>query len=166
MEKSLIVAVADNWAIGRGNALLWHLPEDLKYFKKQTTGYPVIMGFMTFKSIGSRPLPKRLNIVISIFPWPDAPEGITIVDSLEAAYAAAEASGAGKCFVMGGGYTYAEAMEFSDSLYITHVHDTVADADTFFPEISPETWDVASRSEMQTDAESGIKYEFVVYKRK
>ena len=63
MEKCTIVAVADNLAIGKNNALLWHISEDLQYFKKQTLGCPVIMGFMTFKSLGSRPLPKRKNIV-------------------------------------------------------------------------------------------------------
>jgi hypothetical protein len=91
MEKSLIVAVADNYAIGRKNALLWNLPGDMKYFRQQTTGNAVIMGWMTFQSIG-RPLPKRHNIVISLFPWPDAPAGVTVVDSLDAAFAAAEIS--------------------------------------------------------------------------
>ena len=113
MEKSLIVAVADNYAIGRKNALLWNLPGDMKYFRQQTTGNAVIMGWMTFQSIG-RPLPKRHNIVISLFPWPDAPEGVTVVDSLDAAFAAAEmADQVGhdeKAFVIGGAYTYAEAM--------------------------------------------------------
>ena len=81
MTKNLIVAIADNYAIGRKNQLLWHISEDLQYFKKTTTGCPVIMGYMTYLSIG-RPLPKRKNIVISIFPWPDAPEGVTVVGSL------------------------------------------------------------------------------------
>lgn len=168
IEKCIIVAVADNWAIGRKNALLWNLPGDMKYFREQTTGHPVIMGWMTFQSIG-RPLPKRKNIVISIFPWPEAPKEVTVVSSLEEAYAAAE-SGADespeRCFVMGGAYTYAEAMESADTLFITHVHDTVADADAFFPEIDPLIWEEASRSETQTDPASGITYEFTVYKRK
>ena len=171
MEKSLIVAVADNLAIGRKNALLWHLPEDLKYFKAKTLGCPVIMGFMTYQSIG-RALPGRKNIVISIFPWPDAPANVTVVGSLEEAYREAEMVCTGeegapdKCFVMGGGYTYREAMPLSDTLYITHVHDTVEDADTFFPEISPEQWDVESRSETHTDPTSGLTYEFTVYRKK
>lgn len=172
MEKSLIVAVADNGAIGRKNALLWHISEDLRYFKKTTLGCPVIMGYMTFLSIGGRPLPQRKNIVISLFPWPDAPEGITIVDSLEAAYAAAEevcdgSEGAPRrCFVMGGGYTYREAMAYSDTLYITHVHTVVEDADTFFPEIDPEVWEIDSASPMQTDPETGYTFHFTVYRRR
>ena len=162
MEKSLIVAVADNHAIGRKNALLWNLPGDMKYFREQTTGNAVIMGWMTYQSIG-RPLPKRHNIVISLFPWPEAPAEVTVVDSLEKAFAAADSEIA---FVIGGAYTYAEAMEVVDSMYITHVHDAPEDADAFFPEIDPAIWYVDSRSELQTDPETGITYEFVVYRRK
>ena len=136
MEKSLIVAVADNYAIGRKNALLWNLPGDMKYFRQQTTGNAVIMGWMTFQSIG-RPLPRRHNIVISLFPWPDAPEGVTVVDSLDAAFAAAEMADQvghdGTAFVIGGAYTYAEAMGVVDTMHITHVHDAPEDADAFSP---------------------------------
>ena len=162
MEKSLIVAVADNFAIGRKNALLWNLPGDMKYFRQQTTGNAVIMGWMTFQSIG-RPLPRRHNIVISLFPWPDAPAGVTVVDSLDAAFTAADSE---KAFVIGGAYTYAEAMEVVDTMYITHVHDAPEDADAFFPPINPDVWEEESRSELQTDPDTGITYEFVVYRRR
>ena len=167
MEKSLIVAVADNQAIGRKNALLWNLPGDMKYFRKQTTGNAVIMGWMTFQSIG-RPLPSRHNIVISLFPWPDAPAGVTVVGSLEEAFAAAERAGQAdrKAFVIGGAYTYAEAMDRVDTMYITHVHDEPEEADAFFPAIDPAVWAEESRSELQTDPETGITYEFVVYRRR
>lgn len=176
MEKCIIVAVADNMAIGRKNELLWHLPGDMKYFRETTTGAPVIMGWMTYQSIG-RPLPKRTNIVISIFPWPEAPEDVIVVESLEEAYKAAEkiagqagndaAEGsAARCFVIGGAYTYAEAMESADVLYITHVHDAPEDADVFFPEIDPEVWREDARSPLEIDLESGITYEFVVYRRR
>ena len=166
MEKSLIVAVADNNAIGRKNALLWNLPGDMKYFRKQTTGNVVIMGWMTFQSIG-RPLPRRHNIVISLFPWPEAPAEVTVVDSLAAAFAAAETAGQEeKAFVIGGAYTYAEAMDVVDTMYITHVHDAPEDADAFFPPIDPEIWEEESRSDLQTDPETGITFEFVVYRRR
>lgn len=164
MEKAIIVAVADNWAIGKNNDLLWHLPDDLKYFKKVTLGSPVIMGYMTFKSLGSKPLPKRENIVISVFPWADAPEGITVVQSLDEAYKAAGDSE--KCFVIGGGYTYREAMNSVDKLYITHVHTTIEDADTFFPEIDMKVWRVESKSETHTDEGTGYTFDFFVYVRK
>ena len=171
MEKCLIVAVADNGAIGRKNRLLWDLPEDMKYFRRQTTGHPVIMGWMTWQSIG-RPLPRRTNIVISMFPWPEAPEGVVVTDSLEAAFDAAGKACAAtpeeepRCFVMGGAYTYAEAMAVVDTLYITHVHDVVEDADAFFPEIDPRIWEAVSTSDTRTDPGSGLTYEFVIYRRK
>ena len=177
MEKCLIVAVADNNAIGRKNALLWNLPGDMKYFREQTTGNAVIMGWMTFQSIG-RPLPRRRNIVISLFPWPEAPKEVFVRKSLKQAFKEAGRDGKGhysslnysgsndrKAFVIGGAYTYAEAMEFVDTLYITHVHDAPEDADAFFPEIDPSVWRVDSRSELQTDPATGISYEFVVYRR-
>jgi len=162
MEKCIIVAVADNLAIGRRNRLLWSLPGDMKYFREQTTGHAVVMGWMTYQSIG-RPLPRRRNIVISLFPWPEAPEEVIVVDSLEKAFAAAEPCE--KCFVIGGAYTYAEAMETVDTLYITHVHDAPSDADVFFPDIDPAVWEEVSRSERQEDPLTGITYEFTVYKR-
>ena len=164
LEKCIIVAVADNGAIGRKNALLWHLPGDMRYFRETTTGAAVIMGWMTYQSIG-KPLPRRKNIVISLFPWPDAPAEVTVVDSLEAAFAAAEAEGT-RCFVIGGAYTYAEAMSCADTLYITHVHDAPEDADVFFPEIDPAVWEESARSPMHIDAETGITYEFVIYVRR
>ena len=86
MEKCIIVAIADNNAIGRDNALLWHISEDLKFFKRTTSGSPVIMGRRTFESIG-RPLPKRTNIVVSR--GFDAPEGVVVVQSLREAYESA-----------------------------------------------------------------------------
>ena len=169
MEKCLIVAIADNNAIGRRNQLLWSLPEDMKYFREKTTGHPVIMGWMTYQSVG-RPLPRRTNIVISLFPWPEAPEQVVVVGSLDEAFAAAEKACEGaedpKCFVMGGAYTYAEAMQTVDALYITHVHDTVEDADAFFPEIDPAVWYADTVSETHTDPVSGLTYEFVVYRRR
>ncbi len=176
MEKCLIVAIADNNAIGRKNALLWNLPGDMKYFREKTTGSPVIMGWMTFQSIG-RPLPKRKNIVISIFPWEDRPKEVFVVSSLSQAFREASRKSDGtfsrtgeddgrKCFVIGGAWTYAEALPVVDTLYITHVHDTVEDADAFFPVIDPSVWRVESRSPMQHDDKEGVDYEFVVYKRK
>lgn len=189
MEKVLIVAIADNNAIGKDNALLWHISEDLKFFKRTTVGCPVIMGRKTFESIG-RPLPKRLNIVVSRRGF-DAPEGVVTADSLDSAYAIAEKhggpdilasgsditdsghdissgqSGPGnlRTFIMGGGQIYARALPDMDRLIITHVHTVIEDADTFFPQIDPEVWKVASRSEIMTDPETGYAFEFVEYVR-
>ena len=175
MEKCIIVAIADNNAIGKDNALLWHISEDLKFFKRTTMGCPVIMGRKTFQSIG-RPLPKRLNIVVSRdF---EAPDGVVVVSSLEEAYlvAAKELSsipsssavipdsiGNPRCFVIGGGQIYSQAIADADRLIVTHVHTTIEEADTFFPEIDQAIWQVSERSEMLHDEESGFDFEFVTY---
>ncbi|MBQ2112860.1 MAG: dihydrofolate reductase [Bacteroidales bacterium] len=198
MEKCIIVAIADNNAIGRDNALLWHISEDLKFFKRTTTGCPVIMGRKTFESIG-RPLPKRTNIVVSR--GFDAPEGVVVVGSLSEAYTVAGSSvipdsssvipsassvipsassvipsassvipsaveeSPSRCFVIGGGQIYAQALADADRLVVTHVHTIIKDADTFFPQIDPSVWEVEDRSEMFHDEESGFDFEFVTYKR-
>ena len=170
MKKYIIAAVADNGAIGRENALLWHISGDMKYFRQVTTGSPVIMGRKTFESIG-RPLPKRRNIVISRSAG--SIDGVEVARSLEEAFALAGGrrnsqtltAGPEKCFVIGGGEVYRQAMGMADGLFVTEVHCEVADADTFFPEISPEAWKEVSRSERMKDEESGLEYEFVVYER-
>ena len=161
MEKCIIVAIADNNAIGKDNALLWHISEDLKFFKRTTMGCPVIMGRKTFESIG-RPLPKRTNIVVSRSGY-DAPEGVVVVTSLEDAFAAVQSSDVERAFVIGGGQIYAQAMSLADRLIVTHVHTVIEDADTFFPDVDPSVWSVADRSELQTDSETGYTFEFVEY---
>ena len=163
MKKCIIVAIADNNAIGKDNALLWHISEDLKFFRSTTVGCPVIMGRKTYESIG-RPLPKRLNIIVSRKGY-DAPEGVLVVDSIEKGYEVAKEQGAEKCFVIGGGQIYAQAMQIADEMVITHVHTVIEDADTYFPAIDSSIWQVAERSELKTDPESGYTFEFVKYIR-
>ena len=163
MKKCIIVAIADNNAIGKDNALLWHISEDMKFFRSTTVGCPVIMGRKTYESIG-RPLPKRLNIIVSRKGY-DAPEGVVVVDSIEKGYEVAKEQGAEKCFVIGGGQIYAQAMQIADEMVITHVHTVIEDADTYFPVIDPSVWQVAERSELKTDPESGYTFEFVKYIR-
>lgn len=168
MEKVIIVAIEDNNAIGKDNALLWHISEDLKFFKRTTSGCPVIMGRRTFESIG-RPLPKRVNIVVSR--GFAAPDGVVTVPSLDAAYrAASEAvmpceaeTSVPRCFVIGGGQIYAQALADADRLVVTHVHTVIEGADTFFPQIDPAVWQVDGRSEMLHDDETGYDFEFVEY---
>lgn len=161
MEKAIIVAVADNNAIGIHGDLPWHISEDLKYFKNTTRGYPVIMGRTTYLSIG-RPLPGRKNIVLT---HSDIHfEGTSCVNSFEEAFR--ESEGCEKCFIIGGASIYREAIHFVDKLYVTHVHTEVKGADAFFPEIDPEIWKEESRSETYTDGESGVKFEFSIYTRR
>lgn len=162
MEKCIIVAIADNNAIGKDNALLWHISEDLKFFKRNTLGFPVIMGRKTFESIG-RPLPGRVNIVLSRS-FATGLE-VEVVGTLEEAYRVAEDTNLERCFVMGGGQIYAQAMNDADRLIVTHVHTVIEDADTFFPAIDPGVWKVAQRSEMLHDEETGYDFEFVEYIR-
>jgi dihydrofolate reductase len=161
MQKCLIVAIGDDNAIGVRGQLPWHLSEDLKYFKGVTRGFPVIMGRTTYFSLPFRPLPGRKNIVLNLGgdPIPEA----CCVYSFDEAYAEAEAAGTDKCFVIGGASVYRAAMPDMDLLYITHVHTTVPEADTFFPQIDPAVWERLSTSETHTDPQNGLTYEFVVY---
>ena len=163
MEKCLIVAVADNNGIGVNGTLPWHIPEDLKYFKRTTEGYPVIMGRTTYFSLPFHPLKGRKNIVLNLGGDPIEEDAICVY-SFDEAFAAAEP--AEKCFIIGGASVYRAALPDMDTLYITHVHTVVEDADTFFPEIDPAVWRVESRSETLTDAATGWKFEFVVYKKR
>jgi len=162
MEKCLIVAVADNMAIGVRGGLPWHLAEDLKYFKRTTSGYPVIMGRTTYFSLPFRPLKGRRNIVLNLGGDP-IPE-VICANSFEEAFAAAEP--AEKCFIMGGASVYRAAINDMDRLFITHVHTEVEGADAFFPDIDPEIWRRESTSETFTDEETGYKFEFAVYVKK
>ena len=194
MERCIIAAVADNGAIGKDNDLLWHIAEDMKYFRRTTTGNPVVMGYRTFLSIG-RPLPKRDNIVISTRSWDDVPEGVKVAGNLEEAYSLVEKAAkskvndaavdvevsekevagsadggreteSGRIFIMGGGETYRKALPTADKLFITHVHAVIKDADTFFPAIDPAIWKVESETPTATDPETGYTYEFRVYTRR
>lgn len=162
MEKCLIAAVADNWGIGVKGDLPWHIPEDLKYFKRTTDGCPVIMGRTTYFSLPFRPLKGRKNIVLNLGGDP-IPE-VECVNSFDEAFAAAEP--AEKCFIIGGASVYRAALSQMDRLYITHVHTVVEQADVFFPEIDADEWEVESRSEMQTDPATGWHFEFVIYRKK
>lgn len=163
MLKCLIVAIADDNAIGVKGQLPWHLSEDLKYFKSVTSGYPVIMGRTTYFSLPFRPLKGRKNIVLNLGGEPI--EDVACVYSFDEAYAEAEEAGKDKCFVIGGASVYRAAMPDMDLLYITHVHTLVPDADTFFPVIDPAVWEQVSLSETYTDEGSGVEFEFAVYRK-
>ena len=161
MEKALIVAIADNNAIGVKGDLPWHISEDLKYFKRKTKGHPVIMGRTTYFSLPKRPLPNRKNIVLNLGGDP-IPE-LICVNSFDEAFAAVRP--ARKCFIMGGASVYRAALPMMDTLYITHVHTVIEDADAFFPDIDSKIWKATSRSRMHEDPETGFKFEFVIYRK-
>lgn len=161
MEICIIAAVSENMAIGRDGDVPWHIAEDLKFFKRTTLGCPVIMGRKTWLSLPRRPLPGRRNIVLTRSGNPV--EGAETVSSLKEAYVALK--DCEKCFILGGGSVYKAAIDDADTLYLTHVHATVDDADTFFPEPDMTRWEVVERSEMQQDPETGYDFEFVTYRR-
>jgi len=158
---NIIVAVSDNLAIGRAGDMPWHISADLKYFKRTTQGHTVVMGRRTWESIGCRPLPGRRNIVVSR--TMAAGEGFEVASSLEQAIKMTAADG--ESFIIGGGQLYREALPLAGRLYVTHVHTTVADADTFFPVINPLKWELTDISETFTDPATGLRFEFAVYGR-
>src|SRR3990167_9279853 len=141
MKLALIWAMSNNRAIGRNNALPWHLPEDMKYFKRVTMGKPIIMGRKTWESIG-RPLPGRTNIVITRDRNFHA-DGVKIVHTLDEAIALAEKisviDGAEEVVVIGGAEIYALSLPKADRLYMTQVHAEV-DGDAHFPEFNLNEW--------------------------
>ena len=130
MQLILIAAFTDNRVLGKDNQLIWHLPDDLKNFKRLTSGHPVIMGRKTFESLG-RPLPNRTNIVITRNAEYEA-AGCVVVASLEAAVEKATETRAPKAFVIGGGEIYSQALPLANLMFLTHVHTQLA-GDTFFP---------------------------------
>lgn len=146
MSINLIVAISKNNCIGKDNKLPWHLPEDLKHFKKITSGKTVLMGRKTFESILDylgKPLPKRKNIVITRNKNYEVPEGVEVYTDLNEAI---EKYKNEEVFVIGGSSIYEQSMPLADKLYITHVNQEV-DGDAFFPEINNEVWKEKSREE-------------------
>lgn len=135
MEKpriSIVSAIArKDRAIGKNNALLWSIPEDMKHFRELTTGHAVIMGENTFRSIG-KPLPNRTNIILSLDPHFD-PEGCMVVRSIEEALDMAKRSEAEEIFIIGGASIYRQFIPLAERLYLTLVEGEY-EADTFFPE--------------------------------
>ena len=140
--------------------MLWHLPEDLKFFKRVTSGHSIIMGRKTYESIG-RPLPNRRNIVISRQNL--VMEGCEVVPSLDKALEITAAEE--EVFIVGGGQIYVESMERCDRLYLTRVHTRIEDADTFFPGINPENWKILSEEHHSADEKHAYDYTFLIMER-
>lgn len=158
---TLIVAHDQNRLIGGGNALLWHLPEDLKRFKALTSGHPVLMGRKTFESIG-RPLPNRTNIVITRNSyWYH--KGVHVASSLEDAIGMASTMDS-QIFLIGGGELYAQGLSHVDVLEITEVHD-IFEGDTWFPEYHNDFTEIGRESHPAT-VDQPLAYDFVRWVRK
>jgi dihydrofolate reductase len=158
---SIIVAVAQNNAIGRDNDLLWHLPDDLKYFKRITSGHPVIMGRRTWLSLPRRPLPNRRNIVISDIP-DDRLEGAEIATSID--HAVSLCNPGEENFVIGGASVYRQFLPLCNRVYLTKVYKDF-DGDVFFPELDPAVWKLVSAEEPLHDRENDFTYAYLVYEK-
>jgi dihydrofolate reductase len=163
MILSLIVAMDEKNGIGIKNQLPWHLPEDLKFFKSNTMGKPVIMGRKTFDSLG-RPLPGRLNIVLSRQNDVPLPEGVLLYSSMEDTIQKLETENVTEAFVIGGGKIFEEAVSFVDNMYITRVH-TVVDADVFFPHIDHSHWKLEWEEAHHIDEKHKYAYTFQRFER-
>ncbi len=158
---SIIVAIAENYAIGKDNRLLWHIPEDLKRFKRITSGHCLIMGKKTFESLPVRPLPDRTSVVLSDIPG-DKIEGCIMAYSIDEAI---EKCPDDECFVIGGGMVYHQFLPIAEKLYITWVHKTF-DADTFFPELYLDEWEMLESEKHGPEGKNDFSYTYAVYKRK
>lgn len=160
---SLVAAFDRNRAIGRDNALPWHLPADLKRFKQLTLGKPILMGRKTAESLG-RALPRRRNLVLTRsgrVPF----EGMEAVASVDAALRVAASDGAGELCVIGGAQVYALTLPLATTLHLTHVDTAVEGADAFFPVFDQGPWREASRQRHEADAKHAFAFEFVDYGR-
>ena len=160
---SIIVAVAENYAIGKKGDLLCHMPADLKHFKTITSGNTVMMGERTFLSLPKHPLPNRRNIVLTDVKGKtfDGAETVYSLDEMVAQVNPVE-----EAFVIGGGMVYRQMMERADKLYITHIHHSWPDADTFFPEIDPAIWKQISSERHSADENNPYDYTFAEYGRR
>lgn len=189
---SIIVAISEENAIGKQGGLLCHLPNDLKHFKTVTSGSTVIMGERTFlslpinKTTGTHALPNRRNIVITDnkeHTFDGAEMAYSIEDAIKLAQENSQLSTlnskllytlnsklsttkASEAFVIGGGMVYRQFMPLADKLYITHIHHSWKDADTFFPEIKESEWQLISAERQEADENNPYPHTFAVYTRR
>ena len=158
---SIIVAIAQNGVIGDKNSLLWHIKEDMRFFRTTTSGHAVIMGRKTFESLGSKPLPKRTNIVIT---RSDSEfDGALTAHSLEEAVAMAK--GDDEAFIIGGAQIYAQALDVADRMYITLVERDYA-GDTSFPEIDFSKWELIGEQRYERGETFEYPFTFKTYQRR
>lgn len=161
MRISAIVAMSENRVIGNDNQLPWHLPADLKYFKKITVGNSILMGRKTYESIG-RPLPERNNIIVTRDAHFKAP-GCLVVNSLETALASVAEQK--EIFVIGGAMLYQQMLPRIQRLYVTQIHQDFV-GDTYFPQMDMNDWQEAERVDHEPDEKNVYRYSFIVLDRK
>ncbi len=164
MVISLIVAASSNNVIGSNNALPWHLPADMKFFKNTTWGMPVIMGRKTFEALLNKALPGRNNILITRQKNLEL-AGATVVNTFSAAVSAAKKTDCKEVFVIGGGEIFKEVIEDANRIYLTRVH-TVLEGDAFFPEIDTAKWKQASKRDCYADEKHKFDFSFQLWEKR
>lgn len=162
-EIAIVVALDENNGIGREGDLLCHLPNDLKHFKQVTSGHTVIMGRRTYESLPKGALPNRINVVITSDAADNYP-GCIVVRSVEEALIHCQKDE--KIFIIGGGQLYRATLGLADRLYLTRIHHTFSDADTFFPEIDFDEWTLTEKEMHEADDKHRYPYTFLTYRKK
>lgn len=167
LQIALVVAVAENGVIGRGGKLPWHVPSDLKTFRRLTLGKPVVMGRKTYQSIG-KPLPGRDTIVVTRDPAFHA-DGIEVAKDLAEALVmagkAAQARGVGEVMIVGGAQIYAASLPGADRIYLTRIHAAPA-GDTTFPDPDPDVWQEVTRAPIERDPRDEYAATLLVLERR
>ncbi|GAA5043154.1 dihydrofolate reductase [Marivirga lumbricoides] len=163
----MIVARAQNGAIGKNNDMIWHLPDDLKYFKDQTRNHHILMGRKNFDSLGEQyqPLPKRVNMVVTRNQkWNH--DGVKVFHDIQNAIDFARENNEQELFVIGGGEIYKACLPLANKLYITEVFAEFEDADAFFPEINQDNWLETSRVKHPADDRHAYPFDYVILEKK
>lgn len=161
LKINLIVAAAENNAIGKDNKMPWHLPNDFKYFKKNTLEHSVVMGRKTFESIG-KPLPERRNIILTRDMNYSSEEEVDIANSMQEIinYCRDER----EIFIIGGAEVYKQALPIADKILLTRIHTSI-DGDAFFPELLEYQWKLVSAEKHHKDEKHAFDYTFEVYEK-
>lgn len=158
---NIIAAIGRRGELGRDGDLIWHISEDLKRFKRLTTGHTVIMGRRTWESLPKGALPNRRNIVVTTNPNFDAPGAETAASLADAVRMAADDD---EIFIIGGGSVYEQAVNAADRIYLTQIEAEAEDADTFFPAVDPGFWEIEEMDE-PASSKDGVPYRFVTLRR-
>ena len=164
MRLSFIAALDEQRAIGHGGGMPWHLPDDLKFFKQTTLGKPMLMGRKTWESLGGV-LPKRPHLVVSRKEMQGLPAGVTHYFSVEQGLKALADFDTEEGFVIGGGQLFEELLPRADRLYLTQIHATLPEADTFFPEVDFAGWQLTQSNEHAADERHKYAFTFEQWDR-
>ena len=165
MIKSIVVAASTNNAIGKNNQLLWHLPDDLKFFKNVTWGMPVLMGRKTYESLGNKPLNGRVNMILTT-QKNFKREGVVTVNKIKDAIFFAGEHDYKELMILGGANVYSQTIGDANKIYITRVHHVFEDADAFFPVIDENKWKLVSNQDFSKDDKHAYDYSFQLWMRR